>query len=127
MASKKPKTQAERVASSVKTKPSAGKGNATAKKGSSSVAEQKTMPERTVPARLISSVVFLSLFVLFLVIFFAPEGAILTLIAEIFRGLFGKAAFMFAIPSCLYLFLIHAFSGKRPVLMRTICVCSFVR
>ena len=126
MASKKPKTQAERAASSVKTKSSVDKKNTTTKKGSPSAAEQKTNAERSVPARLISSVVFLSLFVLFLVIFFAPEGAILKLIADIFQGLFGKVAFIFAIPAFLYLFLIHAFSGKRPVVMRTICVCSFV-
>ena len=126
MATKKPKTQAERAASTAKTKASATKNSASGKKGSAAAARQSEKNGRAVPARLISSVVFLSLFILFLVIFFAPEGAILTLLATFFRGLFGKAAFIVSIPAFLYLFLIHAFSGKRPVVMRTVCICSFV-
>ena len=126
MATNKPKTQAERAASTAKTKPSAAKTNTSSKKGSTAATNQKKQPARSVPARLISSVVFLCLFILFLVVFFAPEGAILTLLAKLFQGLFGKAAFIISIPAFLYLFLIHAFSGKRPVVMRTVCVCSFI-
>ena len=106
MATNKPKTQAERAASTAKTKSSAAKTNTSSKKGSTAATNQKKQPARSVPARLISSVVFLCLFILFLVVFFAPEGAILTLLAKLFQGLFGKAAFIISIPAFLYLFLI---------------------
>ena len=38
----------------------------------------------------------------------------------------GVAGFIISIPVMLYLFFIHAFSGKRPVKMRTICLLAFV-
>ena len=122
MASKKAKTQAERAASAAKSKTSNKKGSDASKKNSS----QNTPEKRKMPARVISSLVFLALFILFLVIFFAPEGAILTLISKIYQGLFGRAVLLVSIPAFLYLFLIHAFSGKRPVVMRTVCVFSFL-
>lgn len=123
MADKKHKTQAEKAASAAKagksgnkatTKPVAGKGKAVPEK------------ERKIPPRLISSVVFLCVFILLLVIFFVPEGAIVTVLNIFIHGLFGRTGFIVSIPAALYIFLIHAFSGKRPVLMRTICLCCFV-
>ena len=122
MASKKPKTQAEQAASSAKKKASAKQNNSNNKKSM----PVKEPDKRRVPVRVITSLAFLGLFVLFLVIFFAPEGAILTLIAKIYQGLFGRAVLLVSIPGFLYLFFIHAFSGKRPVIMRTVCLFAFL-
>lgn len=38
----------------------------------------------------------------------------------------GQVGFVISIPVLLYLFFIHAFSGKRPVLLRTVCLALFV-
>ena len=122
MANKKPKTQAEQAASSAKKKASAKQSNTSNKK----TTPKNEVKERQVPVRVITSLVFLGLFVLFLVIFFAPEGAILTLIANIYQGLFGRAVLLVSIPGFLYLFIIHAFSGKRPVVMRSVCLFVFM-
>ncbi|HIT33047.1 MAG TPA: DNA translocase FtsK [Candidatus Faecousia intestinigallinarum] len=41
-------------------------------------------------------------------------------------GIIGRMGFLISIPASLYLFFIFAFSGKRPVRMRTICIIAFV-
>ena len=126
MAENKRKTQAEKAASASKSnKATSSKSNKSAKQSSPTKAAAPQQ-ERQIPARLISSLVFLGLFVLLLVIYRNPEGAITKLISNILFGLFGQVGFLVAIPALLYLFIIHAFSGKRPVRMRTICLCSFV-
>ena len=125
MAGKKHKTQAEKAASSgnSKKKPSV-------KKSTSKGKEQKTntviKKESQIPTRFISSVVFLGLFILLFVTMINPEGALLTIFESIILGLFGYVGFIVAIPGTLYLFIIHAFSGKRPVIMRSICVAAFI-
>lgn len=124
MAEKK-KSQAEKAASAAKSKSTSQKGSGAKK----ATAKGKSVPiakTSNVPVRLISSVVFLGLFILFLVIFLAPEGAIITALDNFMHGLFGSAGFIVSIPALLYLFFIHAFSGKRPVTMRTICILCFV-
>ncbi len=120
MADKKYKSQAERVAKTAKTTKKKTTGKASPKM------QEAKGKEQHIPVRLISSLVFLGLFILFLVIFLAPEGAIITALDKFVRGMFGKAGFIVSIPALLYLFLIHAFSGKRPVLMRSICIGCFV-
>ena len=113
MASKKQKTQAEKTASAanVKKKNTAdGKKNAVQKQG-----EEITQ----LPVRLISSVVFLALSVLFAVILFSSEGALLKFLENVIHGVIGRTCFIVSIPVLLYLFFIHAFSGKRPVKFRT--------
>lgn len=123
MADKKRKSQAEKAATSSKSK-STQNSKASAKKTDAKKASAgKT---KAVPARVISSLVFIGLFVLFLVTALWPEGALIKVIRDVFFGLFGEASFYIAIPALLYLFIIHAFSGKRPVTMRTICLMSFV-
>ncbi len=122
MAEKKHKSQAEKVASSKKTKHAPG--NSSNKRSLSN--KKGTKHTSRVPIRLISSLVLLGLFVLFLIIFFFPEGAIVTALNSFIHGLFGSTGFVVSIPAFLYLFIIHAFSGKRPVQMRTICIGVFV-
>ncbi len=79
-----------------------------------------------IPLRLISSAVCLVMFVLFLVMLFNPDGALVKLFYGFVLGLMGRVAFYIAIPALLYLFMIHAFSGKRPIVMRSVCLICFV-
>ena len=125
MADKKRKTQAEKAASSGN-----GKKKTSAKKPTAKSSEKKEKTaikkESQIPARFISAVVFLGLFTLLLVTFLNPEGALTTLFESIVLGLFGYVGFVVAIPGTLYLFIVHAFSGKRPVMMRSICIAAFI-
>ena len=120
MAKQKRKSQAEKAATSANAKTT--KHSSTDKKNN----EEKQTQGLQIPVRLISSIVFLGLFVLFLIIFFNPQGAIVTLTKNIIYGIIGDAGFVVSIPALLYLFLIHAFSGKRPVVMRSVCLGLFV-
>ena len=123
MAEKKVRSQAEKVASAQKDK--ASKKNTSAKKENKVTV--KTPPkERQVPIRVITSVVFFFAFVLLLVIFFKPEGALINFLMAFVHGLVGRTGFIVAIPGLLYLFIIHAFSGTRPVIMRSVCVGAFI-
>ncbi len=118
------KTYAETAAS--KNKSNKNKKPVQGKSTKSASVTVNTHKERQIPVRLISSVVCLGLFILFLVIFFEPQGALVKILDEFFHGLFGRTGFLVAIPGLLYLFFIHAFSGKRPIRMRTVCVICFV-
>ena len=123
MAEQKYKSQADKAAASKKKttkKPAVKKSENKAK-----VTVNTVPTERKIPVRLITSITFLGLFVLFLVVFFQPEGIIIKLIESLIHGLIGRAGFIVSIPAFLYLFIIHAFSGKRPVKMRSICVAVF--
>ena len=124
MAKNTRKSQAERAAE-MKNK---GKKNSAAKTNKPNPATKPVVkpPSAEIPARLISSVIFLALFVLFLIMSFVQGGIINNLLKNLICGLIGKTAFVVSIPALLYLFIIHAFSGERPVKMRTICLCGFV-
>ena len=122
MAKKKSVSQAERAVTASKKTPASGtKGKSSEKK-----AEPQAKTERVIPTRFISATVFIGLFIVFLVILFAPEGAIITFLDSLVKGLIGPVGFVVSIPAFLYLFIIHAFSGKRPVIMRSICLGIFV-
>ena len=87
--------------------------------------EKKERPK--IPIRIVSAAIMGILFVLFLVTWMedpsvGESGWFLGLFYNIVRGLFGQAAFYMAIPGFLLMFCIHAFSGKRPVMMRSICL-----
>ena len=124
MAEHKRKSQAEKAVTAAKNSKS-GKKAGTGKTGKASPkAEPKK--ERIIPPRFISSVVFLGLFALFLAIFLESEGAVTVQIEKMTLGHVGYVGFLVAMPAFLYLFFIHAFSGKRPVIMRSICIGVFV-
>ena len=124
MANKKHKSQAEIAAEKTKkNKKAAAKKTAPKNK---QTAQAKKSEQRDVPVRLISSVICLGLFILLLVAFFLPEGYLLAFLSNFIHGLIGKTGFVVAIPVLLYLFIIHAFSGKRPIRMRTICLVAFI-
>ena len=123
MAAKKV-SQAQKAASGAKKKTT----KSTSKSSSKSVSK-KTETERKeplIPANIVVGVVSLGLFVLFLVIAVNPDGVLLKFIESILVGLIGKAGFYIAIPALLYLFVIHIFSAKTAVKMRSICLTSFV-
>ena len=124
-------SQAKRGKSSVKSKAKTS-AKAPAKKPVAQDVKQKN--ERSnkdreyvrIPSRFISAAIMLGLFVLFLVMLFTHDGKIVNLIYNFVLGLIGYIGFYVSIPALLYLFVVHAFSGKRPILMRTICVICFV-
>lgn len=120
MAKEKQKSQAQKAAASKQTKKSA----ATKKTAQKSAPQQ---PEFQLPVRLVSSVVCIGLFLLFLIIFLAPEdGAAVKILRSLIQGLVGEVSFYVAIPALLYLFVIQAFSGSRPVKLRSVCLICFV-
>jgi len=119
MAQKKTASQAEKAAAARnKSKSTAAKKNA--KK------ETPKPKERQIPVRVLTSIISAGLFILFLVIFFEPEGVVVRLLQDFILGLVGKVSFYVAIPGLLYLFVIQAFSGKRPIKLRSICLIVFI-
>ena len=119
MPGKKPKSHAEKAAS--------GKQNMKGKQPKKPSSENKAKQmENNIPVRVISSISFILLFIIFLVTILIPEGFLVTALNGLLHGLLGRAAFVVLIPVLLYLFVIHAFSGDKPVKMRTICLLCFV-
>ena len=125
MAEEKQKTQAQRAASSKQQKKPASSRSASGKKTDTS--KDKTSEiQSPIPVRMISALVCLALFIIFLVMFLSPEGALILVLMDFILGLIGKVSFYVAIPALLYLFVIQAFSGKRPVRLRSFCLIGFV-
>ena len=123
MAEQKSKSQAEKAASAKKQNKS-DKSSTDKKNGKST--GKPNEEQFVVPVRLITSVICLALFILFLVIFLQPDGALVKLFQGFVLGLIGNVSFYVAIPALLYLFTIQAFSGKRPIVLRSICLICFV-
>ncbi len=119
MAETKKKSQAQKAASKAKS---------TATKKSQGKNHSKTEPADKVqiPVRLISSAVCLIAFVVLLVMFLQPGGVLMDPVHDLILGLFGPVTYYISIPALLYLFIIQAFSGSRPVKMRSICLGCFV-
>jgi virulence-associated protein VapD len=133
MATKKPVSQAQKTSSNTKKNVDTSKKNtktaakATGKQTAKPSVKKAEQEKVHIPVRLISSTVIAAMFVLFLVMFLNPDGALVKFIYNYcILGLFGSIAFYVSIPCLLGLFLLHAFSGKRPVSMRTFCVICFV-
>ena len=124
MAGKKQKTQAEKTASAAKSQKNNTQKNAKSTKKASEIKPVET--ESQIPVRLLSSVILLSLAVLFTVILFTSEGALLEVIESLIHGLIGRTGYIVSIPVLFYLFGVHAFSGKRPIKLRTVCLILFI-
>ena len=124
MAEQKYKSQADKAAASKKKK---APKSASKKDGKSAKVTVNTVPpQRKIPVRVITSATFLGLFVLLLVTFFEQDGIFLNFVESMIYGLIGRIGFLVSIPALLYLFIIHAFSGKQPVKMRTVYLIAFV-
>lgn len=134
MAEKKTASKAEKAVTDVKKKtPASGtsskstsKKSTTTKKSSASPKKVKTEYENPIPASFIVAFFSIALFILFVVISVNPDGALLKVVKSVVLGLVGQAGFYFSIPAFLYLFVIHAFSRKTAVKMRSFCVLCFV-
>lgn len=118
MAEKKKKTQAEKAAAERRKTTSANKKE-----------QVKTVETffSQLPIRFISAAICFILFVLFLTVFLWPDNGWFAIGFRSFvTGLIGQVSFYVAVPGLLYLFCIQAFSGKRPVKMRSICMICFI-
>ena len=124
MADKNSRSQAQKAAEK-KTKNAAAGKNTKSGKGNKT-AENTQEDKILIPTRLVTSVICIALFILFLVIFLQPDGALVKLFQGFILGLIGQTSFYVAIPALLYLFTIQAFSGKRPIILRSVCLISFV-
>ncbi len=126
MAEEKKKTQAQKAASG--KKPTSGTNKTSAASKGKKTASKNQTPEltATIPVRLITSVASLAAFLVLLVMFLQPEGALIMALMGFVQGLIGKTAFYVAIPALLYLFVIQAFSGKKPVILRSTCLLCFI-
>ena len=120
MANQKSKSQAQKT---VAKKQSAKSGNKT------TPAKKNQKPQENqfaIPVRLLTSVICLGLFIVFLMMFLFPEGIVIIALKNLIQGLIGQISFYVAIPALLYLFVIQAFSGKRPIILRSVCLIAFV-
>ena len=122
MASQNKKSKAEKAVSASQKRKNTGKKPAV-KSGTKATEKQKGFQ---IPPRVISGTVFLALFILLLVVYLKPDGQIPKMLNGFLCGLIGRVGFVIAIPASLCLFMIHAFSNKRPVILRSIFVGVFV-
>ena len=120
MADTKKKSQAQKVASGK----AAIKSTTTKTRSTAKAKEEETRVR--IPTRLVTSVICLGLFLVFLVMALQPEGALISWFLTFVQGLIGQTAFYVAIPGLLYLFIIQAFSGKKPVVLRSVSLIIFV-
>ncbi len=135
MAEKKPSSRAEKIVSDAKKKGTAGtpsKSVSQRKAASAKRAAEKKPPkvkteyESAVPNHYLTAFVSILLCILFTVMALNEDGALLRLVKGVVLGLIGQAAFYFSIPALLYLFVIHAFSKRKGLKLRTFCLVSFV-
>ena len=122
MADKNKKTQAQKAAASK----SASARSKSKPAGNKTPAPAATADKTVIPPRLISSAVFLLLFILRVIVFFRSEGVLPEVYSKIVVGTVGHVGSIVLAPISLALFYIHAFSGSRPVRMRTVCFLCFL-
>ncbi len=129
MADTKKKTQAQRAASRNGSR-SGGNQKKTGKAASKPEKSRIQIFFEELPPRFISASIGLAVFVLFLVMFLTPEGEIggvlLSALRDLVKGMIGNVAFIVSIPALLFFFIIQAFSGSRPVKMRSWSLLAFV-
>ncbi len=128
MAEKKNQSHAQRAASSTRRNSSRTGAKSSGKKSTGKKPQMNPVQSffAELPPRLISSTIGLVLFILFLVMFLNSDGALTSLLHDFVLGLVGSIAFYVSIPALLYFFIIQAFSGVRPVKMRSWCMLAFV-
>jgi len=132
MAEKKAASKAEKMVKGAKKNAPA----VPAKPSKPAPAKKKKMPNKTpkvkteyenpIPASWVVAFLSMAMFILFVVISVNPDGALLKAVKAVVLGLMGPAGFYFSIPAFLYLFVIHTFSRKSAVRMRSLCIAGFV-
>ena len=134
MAEKKTSSRADKAVSGAKKKGTDTSSKAVSKKKAAAAkkaAEKKppkvkTEYENAIPDNFMTAFICILLFVLFAVMCFNSEGALLQVVKAVVLGLIGQASFYFSVPALLYLFVIHAFNRRKHVKLRSFCVISFV-
>ena len=127
MAEKKTVSQAQKAAQDAKRKPSGSKSaKSTSSKKPVAEAVIKSPEDNRIFRHIVWTFISLGLFVIFLLMAVNPDGALLKAFRPLLLGLFGKAAFYFAIPALLYLAVIFISSGRSSVKMRCISLMIFV-
>ena len=124
MSGKEHKTQAGKAASAAKSKTSASSKKKTNNQ-KSNFAGKSSQSQPKLQTRSISAIIFICLFVIFLICILLPDGSFLEGVNRVMDGLIGRVGYVVLIPVLLYLFIIHAFSGERPIKARTICLAVF--
>lgn len=128
MAERKRTSQAQKAAAK------AGGGKSTSKKKSEMTPEERKAELRELADdankrtswRFLAAGICLVLSIVLLVVLLSRQGILQAIIWSLVTGLIGKVGFYLAIPALLYAAVIFAFSGKRPVIMRTSCLGLFV-
>ncbi len=133
MAEKKPSSRAEKAVSNAKKNGTAGGKAVSQKKAASAkkAAEKKppkvkTEYETAVPNHYITAAASVVLCILFTVMAFNEDGALLRIVKGFVLGIIGHAAFYFSIPALFYLFIIHVFNKRKDLKLRSFFVLSFV-
>ncbi len=134
MAQKKTESRAEKQVTDTKKKASAAGSASKSKKTASKkvpsppkkAPKVNTEYDNPISNSFVVAFVSLALSILFIIISVNPEGALLQLVKSIVLGLIGQVGFYFSIPAFLYLFVLHTFSRKAAVKMRSICTVLFV-
>ena len=130
---KKTASKAEKTVQDSKKKASA---NASSKSSGKTPAAKKppavkknpkvsTEYENPISSGVTGGIVCLFLFVLFVMILFKSEGALLLVTKSIVLGLLGEAGLLFFTPVLLYIAVINLFGRKKAVKMRTVCAVLF--
>jgi len=135
MAEKKASSRAEKAVSGAKkngTDSASSKSVSKKKAASAKKAAEKKPPkvkteyENSIPDNFVAAIICILLCVLFAVMCFNSEGALLQVVKSVIVGLIGQAAFYFSVPALLYLFVVYAFNRRKRVRLRSICVILFV-
>lgn len=119
MAQKESQTKTKRGAS-------AKNGASASRRKNDEQLEIKQPKKKRIPTRVLSATIMAVVFLLLLIVWIQPSGVFPKLCYQFILGLFGRTSFYVAVPGFLLLFVIHAFSKKKPVLMRSICLGVFM-
>ena len=131
---KKGTSKAEKTVQDTKKK--AASANASSKSSEKKTASKKppavkknpkvsTEYENPISSGITGGIVCLFLFVLFVLILFKSEGALLLVAKSIVLGFLGEAGLLFFTPVFLYVSIINLFGRKNAVRMRSTCAITF--
>jgi len=118
--SKKKESSASSSSKNTKKKPAAKKPPAVKKNPKVS-----TEYENPISSGVTGGIICLFLFILFVLILFKSEGALLMVAKSIVLGFIGEAGLLFFTPVFLYISVINLFGRKMAVKMRSICAVIF--
>ena len=131
---KKSATKAEKTVNETQKKASTAKNTAkssgkkpTAKKPPAAKKNPKvsTEYENPISSGITGGIICLFLFILFVLLLFKTDGALLLVTKSIVLGFIGEAGLLFFTPVFLYISVINLFGRKMAVKMRSICAALF--